>query len=75
MSRPGPAARQRIVILVQTASASLATTLVSTAFNWGIQSGFPLRWLQTFAVAYPFAAAIGLIVAPRLQRWTRPERG
>lgn len=56
-------------MLLASALTVLVTTLISTGFNRGFHEGFVLRWLQTFALAYPFVAPMMCVLLPRLRRW------
>lgn len=46
-------------------------TVVSFVITWvntGMSSGFALRWLRAFYIAWPLAFSLLIIGAPRVQR-------
>jgi Protein of unknown function (DUF2798) len=59
--------RFRIFALIMSAILALLMTGVITFINTGLDTGFLLRWGQTFAIAWPIALTIVLLPGPRVR--------
>ncbi|MDF1779705.1 MAG: DUF2798 domain-containing protein [Alcanivoracaceae bacterium] len=75
MARSFPSARHRNLVFAFFMSClmSLMMSAVITLVNTGMDSGYPLRWLSAFVIAWAVAFPLVSLIAPiahRLTAWT-----
>ncbi|MBI5434383.1 MAG: DUF2798 domain-containing protein [Planctomycetes bacterium] len=59
-----------ILPILMSGAMVLAVTLIVTYLNLGAAPDFVARWLCAYFVAWPIAAATGIVALPHLQRAT-----